>query len=109
MARGAVVGFRNLRFCLGSASWIPADQHKPARDREASQAIAGFGSRSAFRKEVDAHRFPAPVRISPGRIAWPEGDIAKWQAQKIADRDSARKASASLDGADNVVQGGGRS
>ena len=50
-------------------------------------AIAGFGSRSAFRKEVAEKRFPPPIRISSGRIAWAEHEIARWQAERIAARD----------------------
>lgn len=48
--------------------------------------LAGFGSRSSFRKEVGARRFPSPVRISPGRIAWVESEVIAWQTSKIAER-----------------------
>ena len=56
------------------------------REREVI-ALTGFGSRSAFRKEVDEGRFPSPVRISVGRIAWPEHEVSRWQCERIAARD----------------------
>lgn len=27
-------------------------------------------------------RFPQPVRVSPGRVAWKESDIARWIAER---------------------------
>jgi len=51
-------------------------------------ALLGFGSRSAFRKEVAEGRFPAPVRISKGRVAWIEREIAQWQSARMAARDA---------------------
>lgn len=29
-------------------------------------------------------KFPAPVRISPGRVAWAESQITAWIAEKMA-------------------------
>ncbi|MBF0562536.1 MAG: AlpA family phage regulatory protein [Alphaproteobacteria bacterium] len=31
--------------------------------------------------------FPRRVRIGPGRVGWPQSEVAAWIAQKIADRD----------------------
>ena len=48
--------------------------------------LAGFGSRSSFRKEVGARRFPSPVRISAGRVAGVESEVIAWQTSKVAER-----------------------
>lgn len=31
-----------------------------------------------------AGRFPEPVRISPGRVAWRESDVTSWMRQRQA-------------------------
>ena len=36
-------------------------------------------SRSTRWRMIKAGKFPAAVRISPGRIAWRESDISEWQ------------------------------
>lgn len=35
-------------------------------------------------REIRRGNFPAPVRISLGRVGWPEGVIEKWQRDKCA-------------------------
>ena len=37
---------------------------------------------------VEAGKFPRPIPLSGGRaVGWLEGDIAKWQQERIAERD----------------------
>ena len=31
--------------------------------------------------------FPKPIRVSPGRIAWSEAEIAAWQKERMQERD----------------------
>jgi prophage regulatory protein len=35
-------------------------------------------SRTTVWKMVKDGQFPPPVRVSPGRVAWRENDVAKW-------------------------------
>lgn len=37
-------------------------------------------SHATLWREVKAKRFPAQVRISPGRVGWRASEIALWQA-----------------------------
>lgn len=37
-------------------------------------------SHATLWREVKAKRFPAQVRISPGRVGWRASEIARWQA-----------------------------
>lgn len=71
-------------------------------------ALAGFGSRSSFRKEVAAGRFPLPVRISPGRIAWVESEVVAWQASKIAERNEGREGAIMVNRTDPALDGAAR-
>ena len=41
-------------------------------------------SRASLYQWVRDKKFPAPVRISENRIAWPESAVAAWIADKIA-------------------------
>jgi len=34
-------------------------------------------------REIQAGRFPAPVRISKQRVAWPETKVQEWIASKM--------------------------
>jgi prophage regulatory protein len=45
--------------------------------------------RSQLYKEVQEGAFPKPVKIGPRSVAWLESDIAKWQAERIEERDRA--------------------
>lgn len=36
-------------------------------------------SHATLWREVKAKRFPAQVRISPGRVGWRASEIARWQ------------------------------
>jgi prophage regulatory protein len=55
-------------------------------EREA-RAAAGFRSRSTLRQMIREGKFPRPVRISRGRIAWSATEIAAWQKARIEERD----------------------
>ncbi len=37
-------------------------------------------SRSTVWRLIRDGKFPAPLRISPGRVAWPENEIEVWRA-----------------------------
>lgn len=58
---------------------------KPDRLRLISKAhlstITGL-SRSTIDRERRAKRFPPPLEISPGRIAWDIDDIERWKAER---------------------------
>ncbi|WP_295171841.1 AlpA family transcriptional regulator [uncultured Brevundimonas sp.] len=45
--------------------------------------LTGLGRTTAWRLR-QAGDFPDPVPISPGRVAWREGDIARWNASREA-------------------------
>jgi predicted DNA-binding transcriptional regulator AlpA len=51
-------------------------------------------SPSLLRAELVAGRFPAPVRISPGRVVWLKEDLDRWLDAK-AGRPNARAEAAS--------------
>ena len=38
-------------------------------------------SQATIYREVKAKRFPAPIRLSPGRVAWRPADIQRWIAE----------------------------
>jgi len=40
--------------------------------------------RATLYNKVRAGDFPAPVKISRNRIAWPESSVAQWMADKMA-------------------------
>ena len=52
-------------------------------------------SRAQIYEMVKRQEFPAPIRISRNRIAWPESKVAAWIAEKI---EEAARRNASLTG-----------
>lgn len=48
--------------------------------REAEVLRVTSLSHATLWREVKAKRFPAQVRISPGRVGWRASEIACWQA-----------------------------
>jgi prophage regulatory protein len=58
----------------------------------AARAAAGVKSRSTLQSMIDEGRFPKPIRVSRGRIAWSEAEIAAWQRARMRERDDALKA-----------------
>lgn len=50
------------------------------RRRELAQAT-GLSEATLFR-EVTRGNLPPPVRLSPGRVAWPEDQIKDWLASR---------------------------
>jgi predicted DNA-binding transcriptional regulator AlpA len=63
------------------------------KERE-TLAASGYGSRSTLREMIREGRFPSPIRISPGRVAWSAAEIAAWQQARIQDRDAMQKSQA---------------
>jgi predicted DNA-binding transcriptional regulator AlpA len=46
---------------------------------------AGVHYQTAYRmRQRDPHSFPAPVQLSPGRIAWRRVDLERWNEQRTA-------------------------
>lgn len=41
-------------------------------------------SRAKLYDAINKGDFPAPVRLSTNRVAWPESTVAAWIAEKIA-------------------------
>lgn len=52
------------------------------------EEITGLSRSGIYQKMADG-QFPKPVRISEGRVAWRESEIAAWQARRVADRNRA--------------------
>ena len=50
-------------------------------------------SRATVLREVEAGRFPPPVRLSPGRVGWRPTDIEDWVADRPAAKSCSRTAS----------------
>ena len=48
--------------------------------KEAEVLSATSLSHATLWREVKAKRFPAQVRISPGRVGWRASEIATWQS-----------------------------
>ena len=40
-------------------------------------------------RKVKANKFPKPIKLGPGTLAWLETEIDAWLDQRIAERDSA--------------------
>ncbi len=43
-------------------------------------------SEMTIRRMMERGEFPAPVRISANRVAWPEAEIASWIASKVGSK-----------------------
>src|SRR5262249_30876261 len=60
----------------------------------------GIGSGSTLRRLIRAGEFPRPVAVSAGLVAWPEDEVDRWVAERIAERNrgavSCRRAAAAL-------------
>jgi prophage regulatory protein len=54
-----------------------------------TRAASGIRSRSTLREMIREGRFPRPIRISPGRVAWSAAEIRAWQQERIQERDDA--------------------
>jgi prophage regulatory protein len=72
-----------------SASDIPLDRFV---SEPVARAAAGVKSRSTLQSMIEDGRFPKPIRVSRGRIAFSEAEIANWQKARIQERDDALKA-----------------
>jgi predicted DNA-binding transcriptional regulator AlpA len=56
-----------------------------------ARAAAGVKSRSTLQSMIEDGLFPKPIRVSRGRIAWSESEIAAWQKARIQERDEGFK------------------
>jgi prophage regulatory protein len=50
------------------------------------ERVTGLG-RSTIYDKMASGEFPKPVPLSGGAVGWLESEIAKWQAQRIAERE----------------------
>ena len=50
------------------------------------ERVTGLG-RSTIYDKIATGEFPKPVPLSGGAVGWLESEIAKWQAQRIAERE----------------------
>ncbi|RYE01587.1 MAG: AlpA family phage regulatory protein [Sphingomonadales bacterium] len=70
------------------------DQIAAASARLRSEGMVGLRdltiicakSEPTIRREIRRGEFPSPVRVSPGRIAWPAGAIRDWLASRQPQR-----------------------
>ena len=51
------------------------------------RVASGIRSRSTLRSIIIEGLFPKPIRISRGRVAWSEAEIAAWQRARIQERE----------------------
>ena len=73
---------RRRRAALLAGASLP---ERLARERLLSETEAATLlslSRSSWRRLWQAGRAPAPVRISPNRLAWRLGDVLDWAAER---------------------------
>jgi prophage regulatory protein len=61
--------------------------------RRQLRAITSLSDSTIWRLVRDAG-FPAPVRISPGRVAWPLAAVEKWMRDREAEDEAARSRAA---------------
>ena len=57
-------------------------------NERAALAAAGVKSRSTLRSMIAEGLFPKPIRVSRGRVAWSEAEIASWQKARMKERDA---------------------
>jgi prophage regulatory protein len=50
------------------------------------ERVTGLGRSTIYDKMANGE-FPKPVPLSGGAVGWLESEIAKWQAQRIAERE----------------------
>jgi DNA-directed RNA polymerase alpha subunit len=65
-------------------------QPKILSDEQTKQLCGGLSRRQRMRL-VPEGKFPAPVKLTPGRIGWVESEILEWNATRIAERDRGTK------------------
>jgi predicted DNA-binding transcriptional regulator AlpA len=64
---------------------------------KATQDMSGGLSRRQRMRMADEGRFPKPVRLTagsadrPGRLGWVEGEVLKWNEDRVAERDAGTK------------------
>jgi len=72
-----------------------ADQLDRFVNEPEARVAAGVKSRSTLQSMIEDGLFPAPVRVSRGRIAWSAVEIAAWQRERKQARDDTRGANTS--------------
>jgi prophage regulatory protein len=70
--------------CIEASNHSAVDRFLSERE---ARAASGIRSRSTLRLMIIEGLFPRPIRISRGRVAWSEGEIAAWQRARIQERD----------------------
>jgi prophage regulatory protein len=56
---------------------------------------AGFvANRVTLTRRIRRGEFPAPIRVGTRNVAWLKSEIEAWEAERVAERDSKRTASA---------------
>lgn len=46
----------------------------------------GIRAKSTVYRWIRAGRFPAPVRLGPGLIGWPEHEVEAWLRERLNER-----------------------
>jgi predicted DNA-binding transcriptional regulator AlpA len=46
--------------------------------------LAGDIGRTTAWRAIRRGEFPAPIKVSPGRVAWRESDVLAWQAERAS-------------------------
>lgn len=64
-------------------------QQKILSDEATKQLCGGLSRRQRMRM-VPEGKFPAPVKLTPGRIGWVESEVLDWNAARIAERDGTK-------------------
>jgi prophage regulatory protein len=55
----------------------------------ALRPLIGNQGRTTWWRQIKAGTAPAPVPVSPGRVAWKSSDIARWQAERASKMEAA--------------------
>ena len=55
--------------------------------RRAVQDLTGLTKPSLYR-QINAGRFPRPVPLGKRAVGWLEDEVARWIAERVAERDS---------------------
>ena len=48
------------------------------------QAMTGLPTSTLY-DLLSKRQFPAPIRLTPGRVAWLESDVLAWQHERLAE------------------------
>ena len=62
--------------------------HRILRHVKSSRPPGSNGLHSTLYERIAAGNFPKPIKLGERAVGWLEGDIADWQAGRIAARDA---------------------